>query len=64
MSAQQAMKLRMGKNLLYILIVYASGRPSGGINLTSSHMETDKDGVEYDGAYGGVSQIVGSAFIR
>lgn len=54
----------MGKNLLYILIVYALGRPSGGIILTSSHLETDKDGVEYDGAYGGVSHIVGSAFMR
>lgn len=27
MSAQQAMKLRVGKNLLYILIVYALGGP-------------------------------------
>ncbi|MEW5549791.1 hypothetical protein ABGT22_07390 [Peribacillus frigoritolerans] len=59
MSAQQAMKAEDGKNLLYILIVYALGGPSGGIILTSSYIETDKDGVEYDGAYGVVS-----AFIR
>ncbi|MED3786518.1 hypothetical protein P4576_04535 [Peribacillus frigoritolerans] len=45
MSAQQAMKAEDGKNLLHILIVYALGRPSGGIILTSSHMETDKDGL-------------------
>ncbi|MBX9958145.1 hypothetical protein H7T43_25195 [Peribacillus simplex] len=49
---------RMGKNLLYILIVYALGGPSGGIILTSSHIETDKDGVEYDGAYGVVSALI------
>ncbi|MBT2645480.1 hypothetical protein J7E52_01885 [Bacillus sp. ISL-34] len=49
----------MGKNLLHILIVYALRGPFGGIILTSSHIETDKDGVEYDGAYGVVSHIVG-----
>ena len=41
------------------MIVYVLGGPSGGIILISSHIETDKDEVEYDGAYGVVSHIAG-----
>ncbi|MFS0668178.1 hypothetical protein AB1L12_09655 [Peribacillus frigoritolerans] len=55
----KAMKAEDGKKLIiYFDSVWLRG-PSGGIIPTSSHMETDKDGVEYDGAYVGVS-----AFIR
>lgn len=59
MSAQQAMKAEDGEKLIIYFDSDALGGPSGGIILTSSHMETDKDGVEYDGSYGVVS-----AFIR
>lgn len=60
MSAQQAMKAEDGKKLIIYFDSVCFRGASGGIILTSSHMETDKDGVEYDG----VSHIVGSAFIR
>ncbi|MDM5282927.1 hypothetical protein [Peribacillus frigoritolerans] len=59
MSAQQAMKAEDGKKLIIYFDRVCFRGASGGIILTSSHMETDKDGVEYDGAYGVVSHIVG-----
>lgn len=59
MSAQQAMKAEDGKKLIIYFDSVCFRGPSGGIILPSSHIETDKDGVEYDGAYGVVS-----AFIR
>jgi allantoate deiminase len=64
MSAQQAMKAEDGKNVLHILIEFALGRPSGGIILTSSHIETDKNGGNMTAHMGSSAILSGSAVIR
>ncbi|CEG31137.1 allantoate amidohydrolase [Peribacillus simplex] len=60
MSAQQAMKAEDGKKLIIYFDSVCFRGASGGINLTSSHMETDKDGGNM-AAHMGASAILSAA---
>ncbi|MGE7606519.1 hypothetical protein ACQKML_07910 [Peribacillus frigoritolerans] len=64
MSTQQAMKAEDGKKLITYFDSVCFRGPSGGIILTSSHIETDKDGWNMTAHMGSSAILSGSAVIR
>ncbi len=64
MRAQKAMKAEDGKKLITYFDSVALGGPSGGIILTSPHIETDKGGWSMTAHMGSSAILSGSAVIR